>query len=246
MAASTAAAGAVPKLTLRYLPFRAMAETARFMLHDAGIPYKDEVLWGQGFWHLKVNSELPFDKLPVLDIDGRRIAQSGAICRYVAKITGHYPADPVECAFSDSIFEMGQEMCTINPLLNCFTGMQFESIRKHYFSEFPRQLENVAKQLRGRQFFGGSDGPSYGDFNMFHYLSNVLLAEPSALDGYTEVQDWMARMESLPGLKVYLSQRPELVGIGTDPRLVDKDGVTISQKSGPGRAILGPDGRFVI
>lgn len=33
-------------LTLEYLPFRAMAETTRFMLAYGGIKYKDEVVWG--------------------------------------------------------------------------------------------------------------------------------------------------------------------------------------------------------
>ena len=74
------------------------------------------------FNELRSNSEFPYDKVPVIDVDGRRIPQSGAITRYVAKLAGVYPEDPVECAFSDSIFETAQELCTINPMINCYAG----------------------------------------------------------------------------------------------------------------------------
>ena len=47
MAATTGSkSGAMPDLRIVYLPFRAMAETTRFILEYGNIPYTDEVVWG--------------------------------------------------------------------------------------------------------------------------------------------------------------------------------------------------------
>jgi hypothetical protein len=44
------------------------------------------------------------------------VAQSGSLARYAAKLAGVYPEnDHLVCAASDSVFELGQELCTINP-----------------------------------------------------------------------------------------------------------------------------------
>ena len=42
----------------------------------------------------------PFDKVPVLSIDGTVLAQSGSISRFAAKIAGCYPEDPVQAGQS--------------------------------------------------------------------------------------------------------------------------------------------------
>ena len=45
-------------------------------------------------------------------------------------------------------------------------------------------------------------------------------------------------MLSLPRLAAYLSQRPELNGIGEDPGLEDRAGVRVTQRRPEGRAML--------
>ncbi|CAK0890812.1 unnamed protein product [Prorocentrum cordatum] len=148
-----------------------MAETTRFLLRHGGIPYadglgllvlpppphasrpgpaawgglavQDEVVWGRVFAERRARGEYPFDKVPVIFADGLPIAQSGSMARMAAKLAGCYPDDPVVCALNDAVFEMAQELCTINPMINCYTGRQFEQIRGWYFSELPRHLANI-------------------------------------------------------------------------------------------------------
>ena len=95
-------------LKLEYLPFRAMAETTRFLLAYGNISYRDEVVWGQTFASRRARRQYPFNKVPVLHVGTDIIAQSGSMARLAAKMAGCYPEDPVEAARSDFVFEFAQ------------------------------------------------------------------------------------------------------------------------------------------
>mmetsp|Transcript_25773 Transcript_25773/g.47106 ORF Transcript_25773/g.47106 Transcript_25773/m.47106 type:complete len:242 (+) Transcript_25773:1-726(+) len=236
-------------LRLSYLPFRAMAETTRFMLRHGGIAYQDEVVWGHVFSQRRANGEYPFEKVPIIEVDGRIIAQSGSIARYVAKLAGCYPADPVACAFNDAVFEMGQELCSINPISNCYTGKMFAQYKAWYFGTLPQHLTNLNRQLQVANagepglFFGG-DSPSYADYNVYHHLNMARLSEPDCIPEGMSLHSWMTRMEAIPTLSAYLAERPQLVGIGEDPGLLDRNGRFLAQRDAEGRALL-VDGVFM-
>lgn len=229
-------------LRLSYLPFRAMAETTRFIFRYGKIQFEDEVVWGRVFAQRRAQGEYPFDKVPVLYIGNSTLAQSGSIARYAAKLAGCYPKDPALCALNDSVFEMAQELCTINPMINCYTGEQFKHVRNWYFSDLPVHLKNLEAQLLsatrpGVDFFGG-ETPSYADFNVYHHLANARLVDPNCVSACAALEKWMCTMEALPTMRSYLDERPELVGIGVDPGLIDKSGRFLSQRHPEGRAVL--------
>eukprot|EP00927_Polykrikos_kofoidii_P077609 TRINITY_DN74540_c0_g1_i1.p1 TRINITY_DN74540_c0_g1~~TRINITY_DN74540_c0_g1_i1.p1 ORF type:complete len:250 (-),score=40.47 TRINITY_DN74540_c0_g1_i1:69-818(-) len=236
-----------PKLV--YLPFRAMAETTRMLFAYGKVAYRDEAIWGPEFGVRRHRGDFPWEKTPVLEIPGyRMVAQSGALARYAAKRAGAYPSDPAVCALSDSAYELAQELCTINPLVNCFVGQQFDAIRRHYFEEvMPTalpQLEMEIERARAGElsetdkcFFGG-DSPSHGDFNVFHHLDNAMLLEPDLLQGSPKLAEWFETMRAIPELAAYLQNRPELNGIGSDPGLEDRNGKRVSQRQPPWRAWL--------
>ena len=173
------AATAVARPSLVYLPFRAMAETSRLILAYGGKlnDFSDLAVWGNEFHLRKSRGDFPWGKTPVLHIgDGRTVvAQSGAIARYCGRLVGAYGVqDHVACALDDSVFELGQELCTINPLVNCFTGAQFTHVRQHYFQDIMpgalAQLEhNLVQSLESQNnrglFFAGAS-PGIGDFNV--------------------------------------------------------------------------------
>ena len=61
------------------------------------------------------------------------MAQSGAIARWSARLAGVYPQDPAQAALADSVYELGQELCTVNPLVNCYTGaVSWDVGTRHY------------------------------------------------------------------------------------------------------------------
>ena len=140
-------------------------------------------------------------------------------------------------------------MCTINPLINCYTGSEYSRVHSYYFGQtFDPCLEQLDEQLENVQsrgwgpFFGGTE-PSYADYHVYHMLSNCLVAEPDCVEPM-RLQRWMATMEQLPQLAEYLRDRPELVGVGTNPGLLDRNGTLVTQHDPRGHCML-EDGLFV-
>ena len=87
------------RLKLEYLPFRAMAETTRFMLRYGKIPYVDHVVWGRTFAARRSAGYYAFDKVPVMHVAERpAIPQSGTMARFAAKLAGCYPSGELEIA----------------------------------------------------------------------------------------------------------------------------------------------------
>lgn len=55
-------------------------------------------------------NEFPFGSVPVLDIDGIRVCESNAILRFVGKLTGLYPSDPVLALRVDEILDVMEDI----------------------------------------------------------------------------------------------------------------------------------------
>ena len=83
-------------------------EECRLALHVAGVPFEDERLKPDQ-WSAR-RASTPFGALPVLAIDGRQLAQSNAILRFIGSEHGLHPAEPFEAALHESL------MCAVEDL----------------------------------------------------------------------------------------------------------------------------------
>lgn len=155
-------------------------------------------------WRSETNA---MGEAPVLEVDGRRMSQSGAILTYLAETTGHFAP-----ATADERYEALRWML--------FDNHKFTS----YFAthRFLRALAPVAPQpdvlaflrqraegalaivdqhLSDRQFMLG-DRPTTADFSLVGYMYY-----PRAETGfdlaaqYPNIATWVARMQALPRWK---------------------------------------------
>ncbi|KHJ86393.1 glutathione S-transferase protein [Oesophagostomum dentatum] len=69
---------------LTYFNTRGLAETPRQLFALAGQDFEDVRLTHEEFTGAK-KENTPFGHLPMLEIDGKQLAQSMAICRYLAR-----------------------------------------------------------------------------------------------------------------------------------------------------------------
>jgi glutathione S-transferase len=83
-------------------------EPARIALWIGGIPFKDDRVTFAD-WPARKN-DTPFGSLPVLEVDGKPLAQSNAISRYVGKLAGLYPADPWQAALADEAMDAVEDI----------------------------------------------------------------------------------------------------------------------------------------
>ena len=88
------------KLRLIYFNFPFWrAEVSRISLFIGGVNFEDIRVTSEDFAFIKENGKMkdgtiiPFRQLPVLEIDGQSIAQTGAIARICGKLGGLYPKD---------------------------------------------------------------------------------------------------------------------------------------------------------
>jgi len=197
------------KIKLHYLPVRARAEPIRLMFAFAGVEYEYvcHAFTPDGWAKQKAAHTFPFDELPVLELDGELVAQSGSCTRLAATISGLMPADPLEAAQVDTYFELAQEFGVLNPVLNQFVKDPEE--RKKRVAHQSSKLKWVAEKLGSSDFLFGSS-PSYADFGLFHYIDVLKTLKPDVFESCAvpTVAAWYARIAALPGVSTYLSKRP--------------------------------------
>ena len=82
------------KLKLFYpdLPFW-RAETSRIALFIGGIEFEDIRPSREELKKMKTEGFFPFGQFPILHVDDKTIAQTGAIARFCGKLSGLYPKD---------------------------------------------------------------------------------------------------------------------------------------------------------
>jgi microcystin degradation protein MlrC len=103
---------------------------------------------------LCMTSDVP--QLPVLEVDGQKISQSGSILRLICRLAGKDGDDPILAARADSAFEAAQEMAMaqIYVAVNLMEEAQAKEVASKFKSKLPRYLENWSKLLEDPYFHG--------------------------------------------------------------------------------------------
>jgi len=82
---------AAHKLHFLYFSVGGRGEAIRLAFHVGGVEYVEENVDFQS-WGAK-KSSTPFGSIPVLTVDGKQLAQTNSILRYVGRLGHIYPAD---------------------------------------------------------------------------------------------------------------------------------------------------------
>ena len=149
------------------------------------------------------------------------VAQSGSLCRFAASLGNQslLPRDAIERAACDSIFEYGQDLSWLNPVVNMYRGDEFKRNMKRFHREWPGARANLVRAYGSGPFLGSRVGPTYADFNCWHVVN---LAQTLGGD-IRALRSWYDRVRQLPGVREYLSTRPDVTGIGTAPMLCERN-----------------------
>ena len=68
-------------------------------------------------------------------------------------------------------------------------------------------------------FFLGKT-PYYCDFGTYHQFSLIRVLDDTIFDDFSSVKVFMNAVENLKAISEYLSSRPELIGVGKEPKLL--------------------------
>ena len=211
------------KITLYYfkIPFW-RAEVTRLSLYIGDIPFEDYRIEGNDYDKFKKTGELPnkkiapFKQLPVLDVDGKIFAQTGAIARFCGKLSGLYPKnDDYKAALIDQIIEGAQDINYLVTLSGRDKDLERKKIARdilatRHLPKWFQFLEDLLKQNTESIYFVGSD-LTIADLAIWRLLgwlkSGMLDGVPSTiLDNYENLNKLREQIYKNPKVLKWMNE----------------------------------------
>ena len=211
-------------LKLVYFKMRALAEAPQLLLNYCKINYEYVMSWDHfdDEWS-NVKPKLAFKQLPMMEVeDGTQICQSIAILQYIENLGGLKISDPVKAAEATAVLQSAQELfAPLNPTVNFAVGQDFNNKRESMRVNLESRFSDLARYLdkhEGRYFI--DDTPRAAEFACFHHLDLSRELDPEILKKFPRLIKFVKDIEDIDTVSKYLKNRPELVGVGTEPKLV--------------------------
>ena len=138
----------MPKLILTYFDFDGgRGEAARLAMRLGGISFEDRRIPGKDWPALR--DSMPFQAMPVLEVDGKLISQSNTINRYVGKLAGLYPRDDWQAALVDEVKDAVEDISTmIGNTMGLEAAAKQKAREALAAGSIPRYLQQIEARLR--------------------------------------------------------------------------------------------------
>jgi len=202
---------AQPKYKLTYLDGKGRAEVMRFVFAYRNIPYEDVRIPYGPEWN-KVKNDFPWGEVPVLEIDGKVLAQSGAILRFLGKKHDLAGDNEYESAKCDEMWESLSDLQT--PTWTMYmepddsakkkeltTKLLDETVPK-YCGKWNEILEKNGGYFVGKRL-------SYADIAIASAINyHIEKLGASVFEKYPALMAHHDKVHNEPGIKEWVAKRP--------------------------------------
>ncbi|XP_028045698.1 glutathione S-transferase [Monomorium pharaonis] len=194
---------------LTYFPITALAEPIRLLLAHMGIEFED-IRFDRKDWPKLIKPTMPFGQVPVLEINGKMIHQSKAICRYLAKQCGLAGRDDLEALEIDATVD------TIHDLRAYIADYFYEKNEAAKNEKYkiakemvPYYIQRLEEQARRNKCYFVSGTLSWADITFVGLLDymNYMMKEDILPLKYTNLNQLKSKVSS-PGIDKWLKTRP--------------------------------------
>ncbi|KAH7704871.1 GST-5 protein [Aphelenchoides avenae] len=190
------------------------AETARLILTHAGVDFED-VRIPKAEWPGEHKAKAPFGQLPYLEVDGKQLAQSNTINRYLARKFGLAGKDEWEQAWVDAmadwLLDVGPEFAPFIAVCFGFKEGDKDTLRDEVFypalERFLPRLETFLKES-GSGFLVTS-GYTWADFLCAEALTTFEKLVPGSVSKNADVWAYKQRVHNIPQIKDYVANRKQ-------------------------------------
>eukprot|EP00063_Salmo_salar_P014963 XP_013989798.1 PREDICTED: glutathione S-transferase Mu 3-like [Salmo salar] len=143
---------------------------------------------------------MDFPNLPYLEDGDRKIVQSNAIMRYIARkhnLCGESEDEKVRVDILEN-----QAMDFRNGfVIMCYTD--FDKMKPGYTERLPGTLKQFSEFLGTRKWFAG-DTITFVDFIMYELLDQHIMFDSKCLDDFKNLQELVDRFEALEKIAAYM------------------------------------------
>ena len=194
---------------LTYFNVKGRAELMRFIFAQAGVQYEDNRVAGEEWQTFKPTT--PYGSLPVLEVDGKMLAGSNTIARYLAEEFGLAGSNAFENAEIDSVSGVMDDLM-VNVIKFRF---EKDEARKAEFQKelaethFPRYL-GILEKLVANSTSGWLYGPklTWVDLKFAVFSGFLIPMLPELLKTFPGLAKLSDTVEKLPNIARWIEQRP--------------------------------------
>jgi len=201
---------------LYYFDVRGLGETIRLILHYANQKFEEERYTFENWETYK--SRQPYGKVPVLEVDGKPLAETFAIARFLAKQYGLAGKDAWDQAKVDEIADFHKDVShEVGPYFRAkvggFGGGDKDQLYKENFlpaveKNFPIYVRVLKESGSG---FMVKSGLTWVDFLIGEYMNTVHHMHPEVLKKYPELEQYRQRVANVSQIKKYIETRKHTV-----------------------------------
>ncbi|KAJ8022535.1 S-crystallin SL11 [Holothuria leucospilota] len=208
----------MPSYKLVYFNLRVQAEPIRYMFHLAGVDFEDKRVTEDEWKEFK--SKPGLGQLPILEVDGKELPQSGAIYRYVAREHGFYPSSSWDRAKVDVVIEtVGDFDPEMRKFFSERDPAKKTEVIKHFEEEgsvkHANNMEKLLKENNGGTGWFVGDKITLADVIVFYMwydlVPSLLGIEPGTFDLKENklLESFIKRFQSEPSISEWLEKRPQ-------------------------------------
>lgn len=190
--------------TLTYFLGRGRAETTRWMLAAAEVGFSNvAVETPEDLAALRAADRLPFDQLPLLEIDGHCLSQSSAMIRYLARRAGLYGATDIDAMWCDLIAGVAADFAetAMQAAFKPNADAAIADLEARFAKFGPRFEARIAAQGSG---FVAAETMTFADVVLAEALSSYLEWCPDLLSGSPGLAAMYDAVTNRPGIAGYL------------------------------------------
>jgi glutathione S-transferase len=162
-----------------------------------------------------LKDKMPMGQLPVLEVDGVKLCQTTAICRYLAKETGIYGKTHLDQCRGDMLVEGVMDLWSaLRPTYMAKfkddasdEDKEFAKFKAEYLNKFLRLYEGFLTETNTGYFVG--DSLTWADIIVAEFVS--VLDEcfhASVGTEHPKLKEFSRKILSLPFIKEHIASRP--------------------------------------
>jgi len=196
-----------------YFPMRGRGEPIRYILAQAEVEYEDKRVPREEWPTIKPTT--PLGQMPVLEVDGKMLAQSVAIGRYLARKHHLTGVNDWEAARCDMIVDWVQDFTSkVRPIAVAFmSGDQNkvkEALAEAHKEAIPQFLAEYEKLLKenGDGWLVGKN-VTWADLWVGDMGSKLLNFDANVCNGHAAPKAHYDKVHALPNIKKWVEKRPQ-------------------------------------